>query len=197
MAVNYASALNCNPSNNQLPFYTSQQQPSPTDSAIPTPQNISPTSPRMDTCLKYQLPNQVRQLRPPKSPLYVPAVLRPTERPGRQGPLTPPKSLHGSLDSLNEAGFGGGTGRGGAPLFDFALPEEELGEVTGPPNRDHWKVGSRTVEFLYASSSDRATTSAISRLTAGVDNRVPRCCMTHGPEFVENAGKLLSSRDSC
>ena len=105
MAVNYTSALSCHPSTNQLPFYTSPQQPSPTDSAIPTPQNVSPTSPRMDTCLKYQLPNQVRQLRPPKSPLYVPAALRPTERPGRQAPITPPKSLRGSLDSLEEAGF--------------------------------------------------------------------------------------------
>jgi len=160
MAVNYASALNCNPSNNQLPFYTSPQQPSPTDSAIPTPQNVSPTSPRMDTCLKYQLPNQVRQLRPPKSPLYVPAALRPTERPGRQAPITPPKSLRGSLDSLEEAGFEGRMGGGGASMFDFAFSEQELGEVTGPPNKDHWKVGSRTIEFLDASSSDDATAGA-------------------------------------
>jgi hypothetical protein len=139
MAVNY-TALNHNPTNNQLPFYSSQQQPSPADSAPPTPHNISPTSPRMDTYLKYQLPNHVRQLRPPKSPLYVPAVLRPTERPLRQAPMTPPKSLHGSLDSLEEAGFDGRIGEDGAPPLHLVFPEEELGEVTGPPNKDHWKV---------------------------------------------------------
>jgi hypothetical protein len=145
MAVNY-TALNHNPTNNQLPFYNSQQQPSPADSAPPTPHNISPTSPRMDTYLKYQVPNHLPQLRPFKSPLYVPAVLRPTERPVRQSPMTPPKSLHGSLDSLEEAGFDGRMGAGAAPPFDLVFPEEELGEVTGPPNKDHWKVRNCNVE---------------------------------------------------
>jgi hypothetical protein len=71
------------------------------------------------------------------------------------------------LDSLEEAGFEGRMG-GRASMFDFAFPEEELGEVTGPPNRNHWKVGNRIIEFLDASSSDDAIGSAICRLTAGV-----------------------------
>ena len=108
MAANY-TAPNYNPSSNQPPFYN-PQQPSPTDSATTTPHNISPTSPRMETYMKYQVPSHVRQLRPPKSPLYVPAALRPTERPVRQSPMTPPKSLHGSLDSLKQADFDGGIG---------------------------------------------------------------------------------------
>ena len=140
-----STTLNYNSIDNQLPFYNAQQQPSP-DSAPPTPHNISPTSPRMDTYMKYQVPNHVRQLRPPKSPLYVPAVLRPTERPLRQSPMTPPKSLHGSLDSLEEAGFDGRLGADGAPPFDLVFPEEELGEVTGPPNKDHWKVRNCDIE---------------------------------------------------
>ena len=48
-------------------------------------------------------PYQVdRQIRPPKSPMYVPAVLRPTEIPSRR-PLTPPTSLHSSTDSLSRS----------------------------------------------------------------------------------------------
>ena len=145
MAADYA-AQNYNVPSNQLSFYHAQQQPSPADSMPPTPSNISPTSPRMDTYLKYQLPNQVRQLRPPKSPLYVPAVLRPTERPPRQSPMTPPKSLHGSLDSLQEESF---DERMGAAPFDVAthgfIGEEELGDVTGPPKKDHWKVSNNTL----------------------------------------------------
>jgi hypothetical protein len=155
MAVNYA-ALNCNPTNNQLPFYNSQQ-PSPADSAPPTPHNISPTSPRMDTYLKYQLPNHVRQLRPPKSPLYVPAALRPTERPVRQSPMTPPKSERGSLDSLEEAGFEDRAGADGASPLDLVFPEEELGEATGPPHKAHWKVraSSPTAIFIRLCNNTR------------------------------------------
>ena len=152
MAANY-TALNYDPTSNQLPFYnTQQQQPSPTDSATATPHNISPTSPRMETYMKYQVPSHVRQLRPPKSPLYVPAALRPTERPVRQSPMTPPKSLHGSLDSLEQTDFDGRTGADGAPPFDLAMqqglfPEEDLGEVTGPPNKDHWKVSNNNINI--------------------------------------------------
>lgn len=174
MAVNY-TASNYNLSNNEPPFYTSQQ-PSPTDSAIPTPHNISPTSPRMDTYLKYQLPNQVRQLRPPKSPMYVPAALRPTERPGRQAPMTPPKSLHGSLDSLEEAGFEGTMRGDGAPPLDLVFPEEDLGEVTGPPNKDHWKVRTRIIEFLSTFSSDaRDKNASFLGWFAGVHALTARC----------------------
>ena len=138
MAANY-NASDKDSDASQLSLYNAQQQSSP-DSAPSTPHNISPTSPRMDLFMKYPVPNHVRQLRPPKSPLYVPAVLRPTERPARQSPTTPPKSLHGSLDSLEESGFDGKISVEGAPPLDMVFPEEELGEVTGPPNRDHWKV---------------------------------------------------------
>jgi hypothetical protein len=165
MAANY-TALNYDPTSNQLPFYnTQQQQPSPTDSATATPHNISPTSPRMETYMKYQVPSHVRQLRHPKSPLYVPAALRPTERPVRQSPMTPPKSLHGSLDSLEQTDIDGRTSADGAPPFDLVMqqgffPDEDLGEVTGPPSKDHWKVSNNNVnicEHSYSTSRHHAS----------------------------------------
>jgi hypothetical protein len=59
--------------------------------------------------------------------------------------MTPPKSLHGSLDSLKEEEVQSGSPETqhdlgfGAFDPDWAH-EEDLGEVTGPPTRDHWKV---------------------------------------------------------
>jgi hypothetical protein len=164
MAANYTT-LNYSPSSNQPPFYNHQQQPSPTDSATATPHNISPASPRMETCMKYQVPSHVRQLRPPKSPLYVPAALRPTERPVRQSPMTPPKSLRDSFDSLEQADFDGGIPANVAPPFDLVIQqglfsEEDLGEVTGPPNKTHWKVSNINInicEHPYTTSRHHAS----------------------------------------
>ncbi|KAL8727699.1 MAG: hypothetical protein Q9166_005872 [cf. Caloplaca sp. 2 TL-2023] len=76
------------------------QQFSPSDSASNTPMDQSPLSPNHSSNFSA-LPLTGRQLRPPKSPMYIPAALRPTERPHRASPLTPPRSLHGSTDSLD------------------------------------------------------------------------------------------------
>ena len=84
---------------------------SPASSASTTPStaNQSPTSPRAHQPGANTAPGAphlphyppARQFRKPKMPLYVPAVLRPTERPPRPAPLhTPPHSLHSSIDSL-------------------------------------------------------------------------------------------------
>lgn len=120
--------------------------PSPTNSPTTTPANNSPTSPRLVNV--HPLPLQSRQLRPLKSPLYVPAVLRPTERPPK--PLTPPRSVHGSLDSLNDSDTSEPLRRrstvesSGSGISKLAEDEwmkgEHLGEVTGLPTREHWKV---------------------------------------------------------
>jgi hypothetical protein len=140
--------------------------PSPTNSNTNTPANSSPTSPHLASATVL-LPAQSRQIRPPKAPLYVPAVLRPTERPSRPqtstapttrdpSPITPPRSVHGSLDSLNEDP---------APVEyqtnfqsrstvskvaeDAWKKGERLGEVTGVPTRDHWKVSLFFFPFPY------------------------------------------------
>lgn len=130
----------------QYTLYNSQQI-SPLSSAPATPNDASPTSPRAFPSLAH-LPAHTRQLRPPKSPLYVPAVLRPTEPPKRQpkaSPLTPPHSIHNSFDDLttpplsrrntgDDAKFG--LGAGAEAEWDV----EGLGKVTSLPTRAHWKV---------------------------------------------------------
>ena len=128
-------------------FNPQSQQISPINSATATPQNASPTSPR--TGPPPHLPVQSRQLRPPKAPLYVPAVLRPTNPPKRavrQSPLTPPQSMNNSFDDLENArtlsrrstGDSGKFGLGAITEAEYST--EGLGKVTALPTRDHWKV---------------------------------------------------------
>jgi len=130
----------------QYSLYNSQsQQISPVNSATPTPNNASPTSPR--TTAPPFLPAHTRQLRPPKSPLYVPAVLRPTDPPKRAtraSPLTPPSSNHSSFDSVENGspsrrstGDSGKFSLGG--ISEIECSTEGLGRVTGLPTREQFK----------------------------------------------------------
>lgn len=120
-------------------------QISPTNITPQTPNNASPTSPRSG--LPHYLQN-TRQLRPPKSPLYVPAVLRPTDPPKRAmkpSLLTPPQSMHSSFDDLENATTlsrrsTGDSGKFGLGAIDESEWVEELGKVTALPTRNHWKV---------------------------------------------------------
>lgn len=116
---------------------------SPINSATATPSNVSPTSTHTATTLS-QLHLQSRQLRPPKTPLYVPAVLRPTEKPVRH---SPPKSAGPSgLEGDGPAGIRRHATNGsiGSTISRIVSDEwnEVLGAVTGPPTRNHWKVRS-------------------------------------------------------
>ncbi|KAK2801349.1 hypothetical protein FQN51_005449 [Onygenales sp. PD_10] len=135
----------------QTAAHTAYTQPSPVNSTSVTPANNSPTSPRLQNAQLYQLHLQSRQLRPPKSPLYVPAVLRPTERSTKPSPVTPPRSVHGSLDSLDDETVVPITRRSTVESVKSAvskraedewLRDENLGAVTGTPTRDHWKADS-------------------------------------------------------
>lgn len=146
------------PAGNQISVYG---QPSPTNSATTTPTNNSPTSPRLNTAQLHQLPLQSRQLRPPKGPLYVPAALRPTERQKKSSPspITPPRSIHGSLDSLNETESAEPISRRSTMeskssgiskvAEDEWMKHEHLGEVTGQPTREHWKVSLASLRPFY------------------------------------------------
>lgn len=147
MAVNYASQTYTQSFENQVLPLRGAAQPSPA-SMTSTPSNVSPTSPRLQNYMSYQLPSQIKQLRPPKTPLYVPAVLRPTEFPSKSSPPTPPRSLHDSLDILEDSDLEAEIIRraqeeGKTPQEIVAehnwVGEEELGEVTGLPTREHWK----------------------------------------------------------
>ena len=135
----------------QQPSFYGAIIPSPAESMSPTPSNVSPTSPRIPNYLPHQPPNQYRQLRPQKTPLYVPAVLRPTEFPPKS-PLTPPKSLHGSMDSLEggdvDATLGAANSQLDQAMETDWIDDEELGEVKGPPSREHWKVCSNKYPIL-------------------------------------------------
>jgi len=148
MATDFAMPVQqftASPSQSQYTLYNSQSQPiSPINSASATPKNASPTSPR--TTLPPHLAAHTRQLRPPKSPLYVPAVLRPTDPPkriSRPSPLTPPQSMHGSFDELENArtlnrrstGDSGKFGLGAITEAEFS--SEGLGKVTALPTREH------------------------------------------------------------
>ncbi len=130
----------------QYNLYNSQPI-SPANSATATPSNASPVSPRSGAPI--HLPAHTRQLRPPKSPLYVPAVLRPTEPPRRAtkpSPLTPPQSSNSSFDdvenvrtlSRRSTGDSGKSGLGAIEEAEWIA--EGLGKVTGNPTRSHWKV---------------------------------------------------------
>ncbi|KAF4629880.1 hypothetical protein G7Y89_g8258 [Cudoniella acicularis] len=155
MATDFAMPVQqftASPSQYTLYNSQSQSQPiSPINSATATPNNASPTSPR--TALPPHLPAHTRQLRPPKSPLYVPAVLRPTDPPRRAtkpSPLTPPQSMHGSFDDLENARTlkrrstddGGKLGLGS--IVEAEWSTEGLAKVTALPTRDHWKPDSES-----------------------------------------------------
>lgn len=119
------------------------QQFSPMDSASGTPMDQSPSSPR-NASMFPNLPLATRQLRPPKSPMYIPAALRPTEKPLRPAPLTPPRSVHGSTESLERSQTGRpmsrrstASGKRKAVLAEAA--ENDLPQVAGLPTRGHWK----------------------------------------------------------
>jgi len=131
-------------------LYGTQSQPiSPISSATATPRNGSPTSPRSAVS---HLSVHSQQLRPPKSPLYVPAVLRPTEPPVRRvakpSPLTPPQSMNSSFDSLQNVkplsrrstGDSGKFGLGKITENEWAV--QGLPKVTDTPTRSHWKPDS-------------------------------------------------------
>lgn len=143
---------NINPANQYTLYGTGSQPISPLTSATATPTGGSPTSPRSQFA---QVPSQSRQLRPMKSPLYIPAVLRPTEAPKKitrpSGPTTPPASANSSFDSPNSVktldssarrntGDSGKFGLGKITEIENGPLTEGLGKVTDYPTRKHWKV---------------------------------------------------------
>lgn len=145
MAVNHHQPHHFN---HQNP-YAVLAQPSPMTSPSHTPAHGSPTSPKITNPIFPALPPQSKQLQAPRTPLYVPAALRVTERPTRNSPPTPPKSLRASLDSSDDSlseevtrSTSADSQDAFASQFDHAWYQvEQLADVTGSPTRDHWKVG--------------------------------------------------------
>lgn len=120
--------------------------PSPAHSAATTPANNSPSP----SPVNYPLPLHNRQSRRSNVPLYVPAALRPSGSQTRSCPPTPPRSVHGSPSTLNDGDLSNFVNRRAAMESNLSgvtktaehqwMKNEHLGEVTGQPTRDHWKV---------------------------------------------------------
>lgn len=146
-----------------LPSTTTQ--PSPPQSYTPGSRAMPQTPPSADVSPTNLYPHlHVRQLRPPKQPLYTPACLRPTEPltkpkdiPDRpRAPDTPPQSKESSFDSGASHPVKGSTDRvpivtppivGGADSSERDLGaaesralDQDVGYVTGYPTIAHWKV---------------------------------------------------------
>lgn len=150
----YVTPPNSQGHSQQFPQQYPQHYPpqsSPLDPSQ-TPGSLSPISPSH----AFGLPLANRQLRPPKAPMYIPAALRPTERPYRPSPLTPPRSVHGSTDSLDKTNQSrpvsrrstadskkeetlGKVSEAESPLDSIPIPTQDLPSITGPPTRTHWK----------------------------------------------------------
>lgn len=173
-----------NPMANSKYYMNPQSGPSPPEtfqygkntsigptSQTPPSNNISPTN--------YHANANIRQLRQPRQPLYIPAALRPNDRlarptdiPGRpRAPDTPPASKDSSFDSVRsdsasaiEVAPGmplGGQGeqdidslrRGLSRAASENYSEEELGDVTGPPSTAHWKPDESSNSCYICSES--------------------------------------------
>ncbi|KAK4574946.1 Zn finger protein [Recurvomyces mirabilis] len=127
------------------------------DSSTPPSAGISPTN-------LHSSHLNVRQLRQPRMPMYIPAALRPTDHLTRptdipvrvRAPDTPPPSKENSFDSAKFGALSPAADSVASPMTgSFTsdvdalrrglsraasdLIDEELGDVTGPPTTAHWK----------------------------------------------------------
>ena len=122
----------------------------------PPSNNVSPTNTHSHL--------NVRQLRQPRGPMYIPAALRPTDPPARptdipnrpKAPDTPPSSKDNSFDSVkaNDASIANAALLTAGSFEQEENPDElrrhlsgtdfeglelDLGDVTGAPTTAHWK----------------------------------------------------------
>jgi hypothetical protein len=137
------------------PSYSSQATITPpdSDSSSPREQSSSPRSLLQGIPAHLQL--QSKQLRTPRSPMYVPAVLRPTEKPARQSP--PKRGGQPTVTDQEDTEEVEGDTSSVRRVVTEEWNETRLGEVTGPPSRNHWKV-SYTFSFVLSSLSSYSAT---------------------------------------
>jgi hypothetical protein len=137
--TSFSAALSSPPSLNP-------QSITPPDSDPTTPNDHSPSSPRSNWAGSSQLQLQPKQIRTPRAPMYVPAVLRPTEKfmkasppkKGQAADVNTPLHAPSGILSLDYASASI------RPNLRRMVTEEwtkiTMGQVTGPPSRNHWKV---------------------------------------------------------
>jgi hypothetical protein len=129
--------------------YKKSAQYSTMGSGANTPTNVSPTSPHITGHFPAHA-HHAPTIRPLKTPIYVPAALRRTEKRGRQ---SPPK-----IDSANDTPNGSFTAAGPfsqvagdatpiSPITRIATEDwnsiydnAPLSPVSGPITKNHWQV---------------------------------------------------------
>lgn len=118
------------------------------DSGANTPLNVSPTSPRTMSHLPAY-PQHAPALRPLKTPGYIPAALRRTEKPGGRSPPTADSASDTPTASWASSGQSPGDitpiSRIATEDMRSIYDDTPLSPVTGPITRNHWQPDSSTV----------------------------------------------------
>jgi hypothetical protein len=123
------------------PAYTPPATLTPPDSSSSSSPREQSSSPRsMHNALPPHLQLQTKQLRSPRSPMYVPAVLRPTEKPVRQSP--PKRGGQGEAADPEDGPQEDADTSSVRRIVTEEWNETRLEDVTGPPSRNHWKVST-------------------------------------------------------
>jgi len=112
-----------------------------------TPTNVSPTSPRTTGGHLPTHPQHAPHIRPLKTPIYVPAALRRTEKPARQSPPGTESGLDTPKTSWSVGSSFGQMPADGISITRIATEDMRsiyddtpLSPVAGPITRNHWQV---------------------------------------------------------
>ena len=131
--------------------YKKSAQFTPMGSGANTPTNVSPTSPRTAGNFPAHA-HHAPPIRPLKTPIYVPAALRRTEKPGRQSPPKIDSANHtptGSFSGVGPSSHAAGDATLLSPISRIATEDwnsiydnAPLSPVAGPITKNHWQVCS-------------------------------------------------------
>ncbi|KAL1598802.1 hypothetical protein SLS60_007944 [Paraconiothyrium brasiliense] len=117
------------------------------DSGSNTPMNVSPTSPRTMNHLPTY-PQHAPPLRPLKTPGYIPAALRRTEKPAGRSPPNVDSGIDTPNTSWSTGGLFGQSTGDTTPISRVATEDMRsiyddtpLSPVAGPITRNHWQCG--------------------------------------------------------
>ncbi|KAF1976433.1 hypothetical protein BU23DRAFT_456402 [Bimuria novae-zelandiae CBS 107.79] len=152
MATQFSgAAVTAQPTPFQHGYKKSTQLYGQTDSGRNTPMNVSPTSPRTTGHLPHY-PQHAPSIRPLRTPNYIPAALRKTEKPAGRSPPKADSSLDASTTSWSASGSFGQSPGDSTPISRIATEDMRsiyddtpLSPVTGPITRNHWQPDSSTV----------------------------------------------------
>lgn len=126
--------------------YSSQASITPpdSDSSSPREHSSSPRSPLSNLPAHLQMQSTSKQLQARRVPLYVPAVLRPTEKPARQSPPKRGQAVSPGLAESQESISDEEETSSMSRIVTEEWNDDRVGDVTGPPSRNHWKVSTNS-----------------------------------------------------